>query len=359
MDPEGAEDPLQGFRFQLKTKLMEIRQVADRISEELAGVKQTRKQTRADLHDVEERRCDVLNHRNDGWESALHPLMAESQRLFIELRLADAKKEGLEKRLEQLNRWSENIDAMCQSLAGIRDFARSTYDPEPAVYQRATRALLRLVEEDHDATVEDVLTGPLEQLADAAIAVELAGQRIPENPAAAAEELLHCKRATAGAATEMDRLLFRLSPDILLRDGLVAGLRQLLEGYPVLVHLHVTGEEYKTGGRIELALFRIIEEALNNAVQHSHAENIEVHLNFKADRVLMLITDDGEGFDVNATETLMVQSGMLGLAMMRQRAELDGGTLDIRSTIGVGTEIRAGFPLRTPSRPVQELATVY
>src|SRR2546430_1648883 len=84
-------------------------------------------------------------------------------------------------------------------ITEIRDFASSQFDPEPAVYQRATRALLRLVEEDHDATVEEVLSGPLEQLADAAIAIELVGQGIPEEPKAAAEQLQHFRRATKDA----------------------------------------------------------------------------------------------------------------------------------------------------------------
>jgi two-component system sensor histidine kinase UhpB len=94
-----------------------------------------------------------------------------------------------------------------------------------------------------------------------------------------------------------------------------------------------------------LAAFRVIEEAVDNAVRHSHTKSIAVVMAFANERLVIVVRDDGEGFDVAATEALMGRTHTVGLISMRERAEIAGGTCDVRSVLGVGTEVRAGFDL--------------
>jgi two-component system sensor histidine kinase DegS len=93
-----------------------------------------------------------------------------------------------------------------------------------------------------------------------------------------------------------------------------------------------------------MVLFRIVQEAVTNAQAHGHAAAIEVALLFQPSRVVVVVSDDGEGFDVGATEARLGRSAGLGLITMRQRVENENGQIDIRSLVGEGTEVRVNFP---------------
>ena len=95
---------------------------------------------------------------------------------------------------------------------------------------------------------------------------------------------------------------------------------------------------------VALCLFRVAQEALNNAVKHSDAAHVWVVLTGGPAAVDLRITDDGNGFDVDD-----VFGHGLGLTSMRERLEAVGGALEIQSTLGLGTCLRATVPVRTPS----------
>lgn len=101
---------------------------------------------------------------------------------------------------------------------------------------------------------------------------------------------------------------------------------------------------------VALACFRIVQEGLANAVKHSGARHLQVHLKRAADRLILSIRDDGVGFDVNDARAHASDAGGIGLCSMGERAASAGGRLEIISLIGHGTRIRASFPLRALSR---------
>jgi len=96
---------------------------------------------------------------------------------------------------------------------------------------------------------------------------------------------------------------------------------------------------------IAIACFRIVQEALGNAIKHSGAKHLLVCLERSVNRLTVSIRDDGVGFDVEGALALALDFGSVGLSSMRERAVLAGGHFDIRSSIGHGTRIRASFPI--------------
>ena len=94
---------------------------------------------------------------------------------------------------------------------------------------------------------------------------------------------------------------------------------------------------------LKIAVFRIIQEALQNTAKHSRAEFVDVTLRENAGQIELLVEDKGIGFDPEAI--LSKQERGLGLSTMRERAELSGGSFEIDSTAGEGTSIRASWPL--------------
>ena len=94
---------------------------------------------------------------------------------------------------------------------------------------------------------------------------------------------------------------------------------------------------------LAVPILRIAQVAIRNAVDHANAEQIDVVLSITSRGTTLVVRDDGDGFDVVATETRLGKTGGLGILAMRERTELAGGTLDIRSAVDIGTEVRAVF----------------
>ena len=103
----------------------------------------------------------------------------------------------------------------------------------------------------------------------------------------------------------------------------------------------------------ETACFRVTQEALTNAARHAKARKISVQLRLNGDQLELAIHDDGCGFDQEAVRHRPADRSSLGLISMKERAALAGGRLDIESTSGKGTSVRAVFPLRWRDPPAQ------
>ena len=150
------------------------------------------------------------------------------------------------------------------------------------------------------------------------------------------------------ALKEMRLLVYELRPLHLMNVGLVWALQQRLDAVErragVDVNLVVDGE-IELPLDVEEALFRIAQEALNNALKHAAPTSIVVTIHIDGEspyqRVELDVVDDGQGFDPAA----LGDEGGLGLVSMRQRVENVGGVLDVRSTPGEGTHVRASVDM--------------
>jgi signal transduction histidine kinase len=141
------------------------------------------------------------------------------------------------------------------------------------------------------------------------------------------------------ALKEMRLLVYELRPLALRREGLAKALQQRLDAVErragVDAKLKVEGP-IVVSPSVEEGLFRITQEALNNALKHAAATSVLVALCSRSDQIEMKVTDNGTGFDPSA----VADSGGVGLVSMRERAEKIGGSLQIISSPGEGTTIR-------------------
>jgi two-component system nitrate/nitrite sensor histidine kinase NarX len=143
---------------------------------------------------------------------------------------------------------------------------------------------------------------------------------------------------TRGALAEMRSLLLELRPKALEETDIGTLLRHLvgaLGGHAqIKVDLEIVGQRL-LHSEVQVAFYRIAQEALNNVVKHAHASEVGVLFYNRPDRVELTIIDNGRGF-VEKQQS----SGHLGLRIMRERAESVGATLLIRSEPSAGTEIK-------------------
>ena len=98
---------------------------------------------------------------------------------------------------------------------------------------------------------------------------------------------------------------------------------------------------------VETACFRITQEALTNVARHARAKTVLLRLRKKANVLILLIKDDGVGFDPQALRKRAPRAATLGLLGMQERAHAAGGQVEISSAISKGTEIRLELPLNS------------
>ena len=140
---------------------------------------------------------------------------------------------------------------------------------------------------------------------------------------------------------DVEQLVWRLRPTALDDLGLRAALTNYVQEWSarhgVVAEVHTSGLlDDRLTSEVETALYRIAQEALNNVAKHARARRVEVLLERRPDCVLLIVEDDGVGFDV----TKQTSSGHgFGLAGMQERATLVGASLDIETTPGQGTTI--------------------
>src|SRR4051794_2716254 len=194
----------------------------------------------------------------------------------------------------------------------------------------------RLARELHDSVTQ--------QLFGVVLAAESAGELLERGDAAAAGELGRVQALARGAMDELRSVVFELRPASLENEGLGQALRKHVE-----VLRRVTGRsiELRIGAPPGLGaaaagqVFRIAQEALQNALRHAGAERIEVRLGNGGGRLVLSVADDGSGFDASAAG---VRGRRLGLTSMEERAVELGGRLAIESRPGAGTTVTLEMP---------------
>jgi signal transduction histidine kinase len=155
----------------------------------------------------------------------------------------------------------------------------------------------------------------------------------------------------AGRSGETVNALRAICNDLrppLLQHDLAAALKALVEELdarsPAPIHIEVTTDNLRLPDDAALAIFRIIQEALHNAIQHADASEVAVRLTQYPDRLRLTVTDDGRGILGGVEPARFVAQGHFGLAGMRERAAMIGAKLDIQTAADYGTVVILELP---------------
>jgi signal transduction histidine kinase len=172
------------------------------------------------------------------------------------------------------------------------------------------------------------------------LSAEAAGTLLERDAAAARGQVERLRELARQALDELRSLIFELRPPELERDGLAGALRKHVEVLrrlgPGDIGLELETDPEPDPGR-DREVFRITQEALQNAIRHANAKHVVVRMRSENGRLLVEVADDGVGFDPDAAE---LRSKHLGLTSMEERARQLGGRLEVRSAQGSGTTVR-------------------
>ena len=229
----------------------------------------------------------------------------------------------------------------------VRQLRRAVRQLQWRIIQAQEHERQRIARELHDEA-SHALTAAIFRL-------DLAAVKLAPDAAGARAALSRTREALVDCAATLHDIAFALRPRILEDLGLGAALRSLVaqatEPGDLRIALEVAGEEPALDEAVELAIFRVVQEALTNTRKYAGATAALVRLTFLARRLTIVVEDDGVGIAAHRRSTGERPRPGLGLAGMRERVEALGGTLTIGAREGGGTRIVARLPLRPATQP--------
>jgi two-component system sensor histidine kinase UhpB len=191
----------------------------------------------------------------------------------------------------------------------------------------------RLARELHDDTIQSLIA--LKQRVQLAEMKQMNGST--------AQSYSELEELTEKTIDNLRRVTRALRPIYLEDLGLLAALEMLTREMSQItgtqIEFKTNGSEQRLSPKVELALYRIAQEALNNIAHHAKASHASVSLNFMPAEVLLEIVDNGQGFEVPRSPAEFAPGGHYGLLGLFERAELIGADLHIESNIGQGTRV--------------------
>ena len=292
---------------------------------------QVEKYARTYQKHAEDRRRDTTNGELDG----------ETQRDY--------------RRLKQLQLVVQHIESSAAYLLGSGiDPSSSAEDESVEVAQRVLGSL----EAERERLYRDVHDGPAQVLANAIFEVEYLERIAERAPAEVRQtlrtELSNLKGQFRGSLDSVRAMIYDLRPPELTELGLAEAMRNYASEWELRCGIKVASQlDLKDTGLSpmdELAVYRIMQEALQNVHKHAHASAVGIAWSVANKSWVLHVTDDGMGFDLVKAAR---HKKSVGLLSMRERAELIGGSLQIQSTPGKGTAVTLLLPVEKKVEPLR------
>ncbi|TCI77681.1 sensor histidine kinase [Exiguobacterium sp. SH0S1] len=258
------------------------------------------------------------------------------------------RRNDLERRLLVLQDTMERADRLVSRVSVVLNFLRDDLQQEYSdmmkkqemaisVFEAAERERRHLAREMHD--------GPAQSLAHILIRADLIKKTFDRRGKDEAFAELHeLKRLIRGALVDVRRLIYDLRPmsldDLGFLPTLERYLHQTEEYTAIKTRLNYRGNRARLSEKLEINVFRLVQEAVQNAIKHSKTTEIIVNVEQALDVIHIHVRDHGVGFVPS-----MIGQESFGIVGMRERIELVDGSINIDSEIGKGTVVRMSIPI--------------
>ncbi|MFE8701687.1 sensor histidine kinase [Cytobacillus sp. FJAT-54145] len=287
----------------------------------------------------------------DAYEKAHQLQMELTMNRQMEKQLRD-RRDDIERRLFSLTETIERAEGLVSQISVVMNYLMSDLKQvgealeDAKLKQDFGLKIIEAQEEERKRLSREIHDGPAQMMANVMMRSDLIERVYKERGAdEALGEVKSLKKMVRNALYEVRRIIYDLRPMALDDLGLVPTLRkylQTIEEYHSKTKISYTsiGEERRLPSKYEVALFRLVQESVQNALKHADAKEILVKIEITRSNVTVIIKDNGKGFDVNEKK-----SESFGIIGMRERVELLQGQLSIDSKIGTGTVVLIQVPL--------------
>jgi len=211
-------------------------------------------------------------------------------------------------------------------------------------------AIIRSQEVERQRIAREIHDGPAQAIANVVLRMDILAKIYEKDPSRVPDEIARMKSIAQQALDEIRGFIFDLRPMTLQDLGLVATIKRIVSQLKVIsdldVRFVVEGKEHPLGQYVNLAVFRVAQEAINNIRKYAQCDTAWVHLKYMEDKVVLIVEDNGIGFDIGEVaegQKKYVTFGQLG---MQERAEDINGELEITSEKGKGSKVVLVVPLK-------------
>ena len=346
----------EGTRAERESSAKELETLRKQVQETIDYVDQLQvKEKQARLHLME-----VSKHYKSYSEEEVREAYENARELQMMLghmqereRQLKIRRDQLEVHLNRLNETLEKADDMVSRVGVALDYLignlQGLEEKFEEIQQKQDLGLKIILaqEEERKRVAREIHDGPAQFMANLVLRTEICEKILDSKPQEVKKELGELKGMVRESLQELRKIIFDLRPMAIDDLGLVATLKRYLEDFREK-HPHLKVEFVHSGAPLherkdlDIALFRIIQEALSNIVKHSQATEAFINVEINPERINVIVRDNGRGFDQKKVQS----SSGYGLLGMRERIELLDGTMDIRSAPGEGTEIKVSVPLQ-------------
>lgn len=365
-----SRDEIESFFRSTQNEVAYSEKLLDRLKKEIAAntskideLSEKEQQSKARLLEVATGTDDVLPQSIiEAYEAALRiqvemtaareqKIARERTRDELESRLQDlqTKEENTEKLSAQIDELVGNFSRMSEMVDKVKALAQS---------QNFGFRIIQAQEEERRRVAREIHDGPAQAMANVIFLAEVCEKLLEIDSARAKRELHELRQQVRGCLAETRKIIFDLRPMALDDLGLIPTVKRIADmlkertGIKVNVKLSGTHNQ-QMPSHVEVGLFRIIQEALNNIEKHSNASEAQVSIDFQPDSIAAVIEDNGNGFEVVKN---CVNSESFGLVGMRERVSLLDGQLEVNSHKGSGTEIAVKIPISAAVSDMKRLA---
>ena len=264
------------------------------------------------------------------------------------------KRDDLERRLRALYDTIERADHIVNQVNVVISYLTTDLKEVGAALEQAKVKqefgirIIAAQEEERKRLSREIHDGPAQMMANVLMRTNLIDRIYRDKGAEAAlQEITELKESVRNALSEVRRIIYDLRPmaldDLGIGPTLKKYLSTIMEYNPgVDIQFVSYNYERRISSNYEVALFRLVQESVNNAIKHGKARHIIVKLEWLRNEINVVIKDDGKGFDPGN-----IREGAFGIVGMKERIDLLKGSIDINSSIGKGTVIMIKVPLLT------------
>ena len=357
MSKEQIFEIAENARLEKKTLEHEIAEVRKAINTEIDLVDKLEikyRQTRNRL-------AQVSRNFNQFTENDIRAAYEEANQYQIDLSLAREREANLRRRRDDLERRLRNIDATVIKAEGLitqmgvvlgylsGDLSKIELALETAKqHQLMGIRVIQAQEEERKRVSREIHDGPAQSMANVVLRTEIVEKMLANNQVLEAKtELQDLKEIVRTSLGDVRRIIFDLRPMALDDLGLVPTIQKYIQKYEertrLTVDLVVFGKETELESSIKAALFRLVQECLNNIAKHSQARLVQVKLEFQTNTIFIVVKDDGVGFVLDEVKRKGNSFGLMG---MNERTQLLQGKMEIVSAPRQGTRVIFQIPMK-------------
>jgi two-component system sensor histidine kinase DegS len=338
----------------LEQLIEDSRKEYEQVQLELREIDVLIKQSRGEVDKLGQRNAEITNRMKrveatfdtvprEDIQETYNAFQDAQKRLFM----MRGQLEKLQSDQKNIQRYSDQLQRLLEATEGISVGQRDGL-PKPGEAQPAIVRVIEAQEHERQYLVQEMHDGPAQALTNLILQAEICERLFDKDPARTREELANLRKQVTGTFQDVRSIMFNLRPMMLDDLGLIPTLKKYVEGFQeksgLPINLTVTGQERRLESHTEAAIFRVVQELVNNAREHAHCNHVDVSLDIDDNWVRTSVEDDGTGFDVDEVMQALDQYKTIGLATLRERVEMLGGQLHIDSDVGRGTKVNLEIP---------------